>query len=401
MSRNYKKLIEEQQQKLYQTGLQNSIGAIIRDERIKQQLTQSELSKGVCSVSYLSKIESGHYDNKNLYLQEIIQRLGIEVHRHQLFDYTPLLTRATNLLYQMDAEGLRYLRAEFKQPIVPAEWLIELAMLVVRQEDPTEAIRQIDKSRRTLNTPELQLFMILLGMHELANYRTRTMRPVMDVLEVMKLDSLAISVLTSWVQARYYILLGKYTVAGYFLSLITSKYGPMVTDYWRMTVLSTQLLMFGLANETQGASTLIAQAESIGVRSDWYAYATGFYLMQENNYTRAIQLFLQAKESHFGPSMLGIIECCYRLGNFERMREYHNILLEEASGSMFEKIGYMFILASDKNLEPLKDYITQVIQPQFQLTSFSYYQDIATSYVQEYFRSVSRYKKVDLLRVKR
>jgi hypothetical protein len=110
---------------------------------------------------------------------------------------------------------------------------------------------------------------------------------------------------------------------------------------------------------------------------------------------------LQAKESHFGPSILGIIECCYRLGNFERMREYHNILLEEASGSMFEKIGYMFILASDKNLEPLKDYITQVIQPQFQLTSFSYYQEIATSYVQEYFRSVSRYKKVDLLRVKR
>ena len=401
MSRNYKKLIEEHQHKLYKAGLQNSIGAIIRDARIKQQLTQGELAKGVCSVSYLSKIESGYYDNNNLYLQEIIQRLGIEVHRHQMVDYTSFLTRATNLLYQMDVEGLRYLRAEFKQPVVVAEWLIELAGLVLRREDAKDAIHHIDQVRRTLNPQELQLFMILIAMHELSNYRTKELRSVMDVLQAMTFDSLALSVLTSWVQARYYILLGKYTVAGYFLSLITNKYGSMVTDYWRMTVVSTQLLLFGLANETQGASILIAHAESLAGRSDWYAYATGFYLMQDKNYTRAIQLFLQAKESHFGPSILGIIECCYRMGSYDRMREYHNILLEEASGSFFEKLGYMFVLASDKNLEPLKNYITQVIQPEFQHHSFSYFEEVAVGYAQEYFRSVSRYKKVDLLRVKR
>jgi transcriptional regulator with XRE-family HTH domain len=401
MLRNYKKLIEVQEHKLYRTGLQNSIGSIIRDERIKQQLTQGELAKGLCSVSYLSKIESGHYDRNNLYLQEIIQRLGIEVHRHQMFDYTPHLIKTSNLLYQMDAEGMRNLRSEFKEPVVAAEWLMEFANLTLRQEDPSEAIQHIDKARRTLSTLELHLFMILIGMHELSNYRTHNLRPVMDVLQMIKSDSLPLSVLSSWVQARYYVLLGKYTVAGYFLSLITSKFGPMVSDYWKMNVISTQLLMFGLANETQGASILIAQAESLGGRSEWYTYATAFYLMQDHNYTRAIQLFLQAKESHFGPSILGVIECCYRLGNFERMREYHNILLEEASGSMFEKIGYMFVLASDKDLEPLKNYITQIIHPLFQVSSFYYYHDLAICYAQEYFRSVSRYKKVDLLRVKR
>jgi transcriptional regulator with XRE-family HTH domain len=205
MLRNYKKLIEVQEHKLYRTGLQNSIGSIIRDERIKQQLTQGELAKGLCSVSYLSKIESGHYDRNNLYLQEIIQRLGIEVHRHQMFDYTPHLIKTSNLLYQMDAEGMRNLRSEFKEPVVAAEWLMEFANLTLRQEDPSEAIQHIDKARRTLSTLELHLFMILIGMHELSNYRTHNLRPVMDVLQMIKSDSLPLSVLSSWVQARYYL----------------------------------------------------------------------------------------------------------------------------------------------------------------------------------------------------
>jgi hypothetical protein len=99
--------------------------------------------------------------------------------------------------------------------------------------------------------------------------------------------------------------------------------------------------------------------------------------------------------------MLGMIECSYRLGNVDRLREYHSVLLDQASGTLFEKIGYMFVLASENNTEKLKNYITHILQPQFVIHSFEYYHLIAIEFVKDYFRSVSRYKKVDSLRVKR
>jgi transcriptional regulator with XRE-family HTH domain len=401
MNRDYRALIEEHQQSLYKKGYQTNVGMLIRDARLKRYLTQGELAKGICSVSYLSKIESGQHENSNVYLQEIVQRLGLELSHYHTLDYSKTMQRAIQLFYQMDIEGMKNHRAEFKDPIVPAEWLVEFANRIARQEDASDAMVNLDKTRRDLNTIELHFYLILLSVYELSNYRTKSLKSAMEVLEMIPSENTTLNMLNHWVRARYYILLGKYTVAGFFLSQLLSNFGTTINDYWKLNVLSSQLLMFGLANETQVATSLIQQANVIVGRSEWYTYATAFYLMQEEKYTKAMQLFLQAKERHFGPSMLGMIECSYRLGNVDRLREYHSVLLDQASGTLFEKIGYMFVLASENNTEKLKNYITHILQPQFVIHSFEYYHLIAIEFVKDYFRSVSRYKKVDSLRVKR
>jgi hypothetical protein len=123
--------------------------------------------------------------------------------------------------------------------------------------------------------------------------------------------------------------------------------------------------------------------------------------MQMMDYTQAIQLFLQAKDIHFGPSILGIIECSFQMKNAEILQEYYNILYEKAPGSFYEKLGYMFVLALESKLEKVKNYITHIIQPMFQTYSHDYYHGMSIMFITAYFRSVSRYKQVDLLRVKR
>jgi transcriptional regulator with XRE-family HTH domain len=401
MNRDYRALIEELQRNLYKTGNQTNVGMLIRDARLKRYLTQGELAKGICSVSYLSKIESGQHENSNVYVQEIVQRLGLELSHHHTQDYSKTMHRAIQLLYQMDIQGMRNHRAEFKDPVVTAEWLVDFANRIACQEDASDTIVHLDKSRRDFNSLELHFYLILLSMYELSYYRTKSLKSAIEVLEMVPSENATLNMMNHWVRARYYILLGKYTVAGFFLSQLMSNYGTTINDYWKLNVLSSQLLMFGLANETQVATSLIDQANTIVGRSEWYEYATAFYLMQEEKYTKAMQLFLQAKETHFGPSMLGMIECSYRLGNVDRLREYHSVLLDQASGTLFEKIGYMFVLATENNSEKLKNYITHILQPQFGINSYDYYHSIAIEFVKDYFRSVSRYKKVDSLRVKR
>jgi hypothetical protein len=83
------------------------------------------------------------------------------------------------------------------------------------------------------------------------------------------------------------------------------------------------------------------------------------------------------------------------------MRDYYNILNEIAPGSFFEKIAHMFLLATKPELLPLKEYLSNFLQPQFQLFGFYYYKNLANEYLQQYFRTISRYKQVDLLRLQK
>ncbi|MBO8155733.1 MAG: helix-turn-helix domain-containing protein [Bacillaceae bacterium] len=53
------------------------IGKVIRDLRVKQNMTQQDLAKGICSVTYLSKIENNNMTPSDEVLECICGRLGI------------------------------------------------------------------------------------------------------------------------------------------------------------------------------------------------------------------------------------------------------------------------------------------------------------------------------------
>ncbi|KQL51430.1 hypothetical protein AN964_20915 [Heyndrickxia shackletonii] len=67
-----------------------NIGAIIKLNRIKQNLTQEELAEGIISISYLSKIENGKIEPNDEVIKLLCLRLGIEINR-QIDDETKAL----------------------------------------------------------------------------------------------------------------------------------------------------------------------------------------------------------------------------------------------------------------------------------------------------------------------
>ncbi|NQD67585.1 helix-turn-helix transcriptional regulator, partial [Bacillus haikouensis] len=54
-----------------------NIGSKIRFHRQKRNLTQEELSKGIISVSYLSKLENNQVTPSDDIIQLICKRLGV------------------------------------------------------------------------------------------------------------------------------------------------------------------------------------------------------------------------------------------------------------------------------------------------------------------------------------
>ncbi|MFS0749282.1 helix-turn-helix domain-containing protein [Oceanobacillus sp. 1P07AA] len=57
----------------------NNIGDIIKLERLKQQIKQTQLAKGICSTSYLSKIENNTTTASDEVINLLLQKLNIEL----------------------------------------------------------------------------------------------------------------------------------------------------------------------------------------------------------------------------------------------------------------------------------------------------------------------------------
>ncbi len=58
--------------------MENFVGTLIRRERLRQNLSQEGLCKGICVVSYLSKIEQGKAEAGEDILLPLLHRLGIQ-----------------------------------------------------------------------------------------------------------------------------------------------------------------------------------------------------------------------------------------------------------------------------------------------------------------------------------
>ena len=55
-----------------------SIGLIIKYERLKQDIKQTNLAKGICSISYLSKIEHNLVEPNPEIIELLLSRLNIK-----------------------------------------------------------------------------------------------------------------------------------------------------------------------------------------------------------------------------------------------------------------------------------------------------------------------------------
>ena len=58
--------------------MENFVGTLIRRERLRQNLSQEGLCRGICVVSYLSKIEQGKAEAGEDILLPLLHRLGIQ-----------------------------------------------------------------------------------------------------------------------------------------------------------------------------------------------------------------------------------------------------------------------------------------------------------------------------------
>lgn len=401
MKRNsYLKMVQQLQRSTVTPVDQSLVGSLIRRKRLENGQTQYDVAKGICSISYLSKIENGQYGQDNLFVQEILQRMDVSLSPMADIDFPTLHRRAIQAFVNHKYDVIQGIRARFAKPNHPSEWIIELIWRVSQKEPAEEVFTYLDQNRRVLNPLELSIYLTLYVYQAVEEFRLRDARDMLDVVDQLPIMVPAIGMLIQWVWGRYYMFNGEYSSSLFHFNTLLQDYTKVITDRLRLDVHYQYLLIFSWSEKPKPAAKILSYIQEMGGQSDYQHYSMGFYHMMNQQYEEALKEFLAAKEAFFELSLLGVIERFFRTGDATKLHDYHMILNESQSDLFYERLATLFSLISQKELAPLKDFITHVLQPMFMHKSIYYYKRIAIEALQEYYRGVSRYKQVDLLRGK-
>lgn len=90
------------------------IGEIIRLNRIKKGMTQADLSRGICSITHISKIESGNTYVAEEIINILCERLGISIEeeQHNYFHTTNILDKFYQAIIFCDKKTANNLKQE-------------------------------------------------------------------------------------------------------------------------------------------------------------------------------------------------------------------------------------------------------------------------------------------------
>lgn len=87
---------------------------ILKNERIKNDMTLNDLSTGICSVSYLSKLENGLIKSNDMYYSQLFNRMGINFNEVLSCDFDKKIEEVLKVYFYNDLEGLTKIYNEIK-----------------------------------------------------------------------------------------------------------------------------------------------------------------------------------------------------------------------------------------------------------------------------------------------
>ena len=100
----YKKIIEEHDNKCANPH----IGVIIKKRRKDLNMTLEDVTKGICCVSYLSKLEHGTIVPKEYVMKEVLQKLDMsENNLRSKNEYIKIIIECLYLLYYEEYDGIK------------------------------------------------------------------------------------------------------------------------------------------------------------------------------------------------------------------------------------------------------------------------------------------------------
>ncbi len=175
----------------YKTDFQE-IGSFIKKKRKELDVTQDIISNGICSVSYLSKIENNQIVPNEYYVREIMNKLEVKESFYQKTQNDKLyLNKMIKAIFFLDDEVVLSIYEEIKE--IENNLVINLVKLgyyvYFHKEDENQYVMMLENLVSNMNDLELIAYLFLSSIYFIAKENYKTALEVLMLCEKMAITN--------------------------------------------------------------------------------------------------------------------------------------------------------------------------------------------------------------------
>ncbi|QVK19952.1 helix-turn-helix transcriptional regulator [Mycoplasmatota bacterium] len=410
--RGFEKLINEREVEQNELSKNKTLATTIRRRRKEMNYTQGQVSKGICSVSYLSKIENGHLEPENYYVQEIMNRIGIGHKEISNAVYVEEVKAIVKAMFYEESDVIVKIyddvSADENSNILSAELIFLGKCLYFGElERSLELIKTINLVKKDLINYELKVFIYFIALFESMNLRNKYAMNYLKILSSLEDSDPNLCMLILILKAKVTIYLGQYVLA---MSTINNIECRLINNMNLNKLIKIKLdhvFLLTLSKQTEDAWRVLDRVKRyMSVDStvlERVHFITGWLYKVEGDYEKAITSFSNACDQLYFESISNIVECYYYLENYSSMNEFVQMIDENKEDKRYEfyhKLVSYFSVKSNGHLYDCKEYVTRQLMPMMKKVKYNYYYNLFSIDLIEYHRTNGRYKEIDKIRNK-
>lgn len=260
---------------LFQRKTQNNksylYSQIIKNERLKRNMTLEEMAKGICSVSYLCKVEKNAIEPEESYIKAIFERVNLDYEKVGKNILEDGMKKLLQYYLNRNFEGIKELYQQIEDSIFNAyNYLIRGFYFLIRRDyrEFRKVIRILDKIKDTLLRGDLGVFVFLVVEYYIETYQFYEAYNHLNYLNVEEFEYRELNWLIHEQHFRVGLNLGRFPMAmNHYMELM--KNISIGYPMKKQTILHLMLLSF---KAEEYYEDVIKEIKEFHVESEDYDY---------------------------------------------------------------------------------------------------------------------------------
>lgn len=376
------------------------IGVFIKKRRKDLNLTQDIISNGICSVSYLSKIENGQISPNEYFVKEIMTKLEIEEDfLNKNLEDKSYLNKAIKCFFYMDMTGMEILFEEIKT--IEDNLIINICKFgyLVSKFNRLNSDYVVSLENLVMNMSDLELktYLLFSTLYFISHDDYKTALELLLMATELNVQNDYLTAMIN--EYLYYVkqrLLKKNCSSENFEEAyrIYTKY---LNSERSTSIVLNRIKYLSEENPKQSLELLENVKTTLlkGFNHEFYQYLKARILFNLECYNEAVISLSNIKDDSqlFTSKMVLLYEICLLEEDTEMLEEIKSILKEFRSKKSDLKDKVYFHFLTQKDEENKKEYLRDIAIP-FSIKTSDYHSlNFYIEYIMDICISNSRYKE--------
>lgn len=397
-----KNVIETLQEK-YNNVVRNDkakLAKFLKRRRIELGYTLEEASEGICSTSYLSKIENCQVEVDDNYYSMLFERLNLEYNAVVENRMVPVYPDLIKAYLMNDIEYITTSVNDLVNKNTYCETEIELLVIIYNlttghYEEVKESIRKLELVKNTLSLDELVLLSFLNVAYFYKTYDLENVSKNLNVILESSQSDEVVHFAVMDLALDYYFTIGhKATFAKMYQEFLSSSFSKA---FKRVDLIhSLQNLVF-LGCEGNNVEKEFALLKNITEKDDMpvYNYYYAMYLIEAGNAEKAYLILREEKATNKILSLMAA--ATIKQYNVKQSLEFVQILRTfdfKESSPYYDFLEYVRLKFERYDINQLHAFLKNEVLPRQSVYNNQYLKDIELVEYQKIAYDIGRYKEL-------